>query len=166
MKKNSSLKPTKTTWKFYFPIPFIIHIIAFFIPKRNPAHPLPKPSTPSSSLLILIMTLHLKRRQRFTSWSRRFRHWQRFSSLPIATIQTPATLLLWPATLQFQSRCFNSRSPATLHPSQHPITTLQLSIAGGTSSFTTSNDTSVRDASWFFFFFFPFWVNFFVNFCF
>ena len=116
--KNSSLKPTKTTSEFYFPIPFIIHIVAFFVPKRNPAHPLPKPSMPSSSLPIPIVTLHLRRQ-----W--------RFSSLPIATIQTPATL---------QFPIVKIQTPATLllWPA-----TLQLSIAGDASSFATSN----RDAS-------------------
>ena len=169
--KNSLLKPTKTTVLFSNSI-YHIHIVAFFVPERNLAHPLPKPSTPSSSSPILITTLHLRCRRHFTLdasdtsahdrdasdtgnasacfWSRRFRRQQPFSS----------------RSWRFRHRrrfCSDRWRFSSNHDASVSIAMLQLSIPGDASSFTTSGDALVRDASRCFFFL-SFWVNFFVNF--
>ena len=163
--KNSSLKTTKTTYKFYFPIPIITVALPSLFPKetqpilsQNPARR---------------RRCHWSRLRRFTSDDdasarsqlRRFRRRRCFSSLPIMKIQTSTMLQLTPNS--DDSIAGNASSFATSdRDASTLIAMLQLSITGDASSFATSDnafgDASIHDAFRFFFFFF--WSYFFVNF--
>lgn len=81
------------------------------------------------------------RSQRFSSQSRWFRRRWHLDHDTLA----PDRLRRFSHTFRWR---FNSHHPETLHPSHH-LATLQFATLPG-----------------FFFFFWPFWLNFFVNFCF
>ena len=142
------LKPTKTTSVLFSNSMYhfaISHTIAFFIPKETQP--------------ILSRNLARRRHTVAIDCDASPQTLATFQNA-IVTLQTPVMLqlafdhdnsnasdasaligdaLVPIATLQFRSRRFNSRLSATLHPSQRrrftPIATLQLSIAGNTSSF-------------------------------
>ena len=159
--KNSLPKPTKTTSVLFSNSMYhfaISHTVAFFIPKET--QPILSQNLARRRHTVAIN--HRSRCCRHTVAIDCDASPQTLATFQnaIATLQTPAMLqlafdhndsnagdasaligdaLVPIATLQFWSRRFNSRLPASFHPSQRrrftPIATLQLSIAGNTSSF-------------------------------
>ena len=159
--KNSLLKPTKTTSVLFSNSMYhfaISHAVAFFIPKET--QPILSQNLARRRHVVAIN--HRSQRRHHTVAIDCDASPQTLATFQnaIVTLQTPAMLqlafdhddsnagnasaligdaLVPIATLQFRSRCFNSRLPTTLHPSQRrrftPIATLQLSISGDNSRF-------------------------------